>query len=97
MSKCPIAIKKQKDPFTNIFHCYFETQSLSEISEFIRLAAKSGWTANKNADQNLDSSGNTEQNLHVYQKSAKTSQAKFVSDYVILIHVYLLSGRALKS
>lgn len=52
----------------NIFHYYFGTQSLSEISEFILLTTKSGWTANKDTNQNLNSSGNTEQNLHVYQK-----------------------------
>lgn len=68
MSKYPIAIKKQKEPFMNDFHYYFETQSLSEINGFILLTTKNGWTANKDANQNLNSSGNTEQNLHVYQK-----------------------------
>lgn len=94
MSKCPIAIKKQKW----IFFITILKISLSEISEFIFLTAKSGWTANKDASQNLNSSGNTEQNLHVYQKfnsMTKNSQANFVSGYLLLIQVCLLSIRSL--
>lgn len=67
---------------------------------FLPLTAKSGCTANKHVNWNPGSTGNTEQNLHVYQKQnsvvTETSQANFASADLMLIHVDLLAGRALK-
>lgn len=69
---------------------------------FLPLTAKTGELLMKMfVNQNPVSTGNTEQNHHVYQKRnsivTENSQANFASAALTPIHVDLLAGRALKS
>lgn len=70
------------------------------LLNLLPLTAKSGWTANKDVNQNPSSTGITGQNLHVYQKTNSivtvTSQANFTSGDLTLTHVDLLAGRVME-
>lgn len=51
------------------------------LLNLLPLTAKSGWTANKDVNQNPSSTGITGQNLHVYQKNKQYSDSDFSSKF----------------